>query len=391
MIERLEYIIKHNTVVQKMYVVAMSRFFRSLGLFIKVDKKQVLINSLIGKSYGDSPRVIFEAMKKDPVFKDYKYVWAFDDPDKFDVDGADKVKLNSLKYFITALRSGLWITNVNIERGLKFKPKGTVYLDTWHGTGPLKIDGNAQKNRSDYDFSNIDIFCSSSNWHDSRLLKDFRVRKKNIIRCGMPRNDALYNTNAEEINILREKYQVPKGKKVILYAPTWRERADGGKSRVISPPIDVQRWKDKLADEYVLLFRMHHLTSKALKIKYDSFVRDFSGSCDVNELMKIADILITDYSSILTDYSILEKPIVLFAYDYEEYYESRGLYKKLEEILPGYICSNQDEVIDMIVNMDRKKAIDAVKKLKQNYAYTKGDSTSVCMKALKSKIAESNQ
>ena len=175
--------------------------------------------------------------------------------------------------------------------------------------------------------------------------------------------------------------------KIILYAPTWRESSDNGNSRSFIPPINIDFWREKLSDDFVLLFRMHHLTTKAMEIKFDSFVRDYSGPYDVNELIKISDILITDYSSILSDFSILEKPILLFAYDYEEYCQKRGLYKRLEELLPGCIYKTEEELIHNILNMNFEENIEIVRKYKQRYVYEKNDSTSICIKALKDKIS----
>lgn len=161
--QKIEYLIKHNAFVQKAYVVVMSAGFRFIGLFIKKNPHQVFFQSLIGRNYGDSPKIIFDAMRSDPDFKDFKYVWAFVDPDKFSVpDNTEKVGLNSLKYFTKAIQSGVWVCNVNIERGLLFKPRKTVFLNTGHG-GQFKVDGNAQKNRNDYDYSDVDMFCSFSN------------------------------------------------------------------------------------------------------------------------------------------------------------------------------------------------------------------------------------
>ena len=153
----IEHLLKHNRFIQRVYIVVFSALFRFLGIFVKTNPKQVLFQSLKGKNYGDSPRVIFEAMKTDPFFKGYTYVWAFDKPDQFEAEGAKKVRLNSLAYFLTALGSGIWIANVNIERGLQFKKRHTIYLNTWHGCGPLKKDGNSQGNRKDYNFSKTDI------------------------------------------------------------------------------------------------------------------------------------------------------------------------------------------------------------------------------------------
>ena len=386
MIHRIEYIIKHNAAIQKIYIAVFSFFFKFLGLFIKVDKKQVLFQSLIGKNYGDSPRVLFDEMRSDPFFEDYRFVWAFEDPSLFDITGADTVKLNSLKYFTTALRSGVWITNTNIERGLHFKPKDTIYLNTWHGCAPLKVDGNAQKNRNDYDFSDIDIFCSNSEWWDSCFEKNFKVIKEKIIRSGMPRNDTLFHVKSDDVYKLKIKYNLPLDKKIVLYAPTWRESSDGGNSRVIKPPINIKHWEESLSKEYTVLFRMHHLTNKVMNIEFNDFVRDYSGPYDINDLMKMADVLITDYSSTLADYAILERPALLFAYDYEEYYKTRGLYMRLENLLPGCVCLDEDELIEHLKNLDYVVESEKVKRLKGRFVYSKDDSTQKCINAIKEQI-----
>ena len=388
MMKRIEYIIKHNKYVQRMYIILFSVLFRLIGRFVRVNEKQVLFQSLIGKNYGDSPRVLFEAMKRDPFFQGYSFVWAFDNPNQFKVDGASKVKLNSLRYFYVALSSGVWITNVNIERGLHFKPKRTVYLDTWHGCAPLKVDGNAQKNRNDYNFSDIDILCSNSEWQDCVFMRDYRAKKQSLMRCGMPRNDTLFNTSLEEKMKLRDKYRIPFGRKVILYAPTWREPTNAENSSIIKPPINIAYWEEQLSKEYVLIFRMHHLTNSVLNIEFNDFVRDYSGTYDINELMKMSDILITDYSSTLTDFAILERPALLFAYDYEEYYRTRGLYKRLEELLPGCVCQTQEELIKHIHEMDYEQEALKMKTLKESYVYSINNSTQKCIWALKRKIQQ---
>ena len=131
---------------------------------------------------------------------------------------------------------------------------------------------------------------------------------------------------------------------------------------------------------------MHHLTNKAMNIKFNDFVRDYSGPYDINELMMIADILITDYSSTLTDYAILERPVFLFAYDYEEYFASRGLYMRLEELLPGYIFETEVELINSIKELDINTASKAVKELKNTYVQGNGNSTVICIEMLKKLI-----
>lgn len=382
MMQRVEYILKHNTFVQKAYTGIFSIGFRALGIFLKKRPKQVLMQSLIGKNFGDSPKVLFDAMKADPYWKDYQFIWAFDDPDKFDVVGAKKIKLTSPQYYIEALRSGIWISNVSIERGLKFKPKGTISLNTWHGI-PIKVIGNSQKTRNDYDYSSVDFMCCSSEFERNIFIRDFRIKPETIYQCGMPRNDELYHVTEEQKQQARHELNIPDGKKVILYAPTWRDSTDGGSSFQIAPPIDLKRWEQVLGNEYVLLFRMHHLTTEALGLKYNDFIRDASHESSINKLMIAADILISDYSATIFDFSILEKPIISFAYDLEAYAEARGFYEKLDEdVLPGDVFRTGEEVLRHIQTMDYAAECLKAKRVKDKYVDVEGHATQACMEYL---------
>ena len=112
--DKLAWLIKHVPFINWLYQKIMSLCFRLMGLLIPVDEKLVLLSSYGGDQYNDSPKVLFEAMKSDPRFKGFHYVWAFANPTAFDVPGAEKVKIDSLLYFKTALSAKIWITNVNI-------------------------------------------------------------------------------------------------------------------------------------------------------------------------------------------------------------------------------------------------------------------------------------
>lgn len=386
MLQRIEYLVKHNPFIQKAYVAVFSAGFRFIGLFIKKNPHQVFFQSLIGRNYGDSPKIIFDAMRADPAFKDFKYVWAFTEPDKFDVpEGTEKVSLSSLKYFTKAIQSGVWVCNVNIERGLLFKPRKTVFLNTGHG-GQFKRDGNAQKNRNDYNYSDADMFCCFSEFDREICIRDYRLRPETAVITGIPRDDELYDVTPEKIAATKKKLGIPEGKKVILYAPTWRDSADGGDSYSIAPPMDIEFWREKLGDEYVLLFRTHHLTTQLMGIQFDEFVIDGSQEQNVNNTLIVSDILITDYSSIAFDYAILERPIISFAYDYEEYMRTRGLNERLEVMFPGSVFSTQEEVVEHILAMDAEVELKKAKKVKAKYVQANGGATKVCMNFLKKRI-----
>ncbi len=376
--KKLDYLIKHNKIIQNIYVFTFSFIFKVLGLFFKVDSKQIMFQSLIGRTYGDSPKVIYDELKRNEKFKDYHFVWAFKNPEKFKNLDCKIVKLDSLSYFIQLFKSKYWISNVGIERGLKFKKKSQIYINTWHGI-PIKKIGNSQSNRSDYDYSDVDLMLSSCEYEKKIFINDFNVKPQNIILSGMPRNDRLYSAKTENVEMLKDKLGLPQNKKIILYAPTWRESVDGGKEYKIAPPIDIEKWKKRLGNDYILLFRMHHLVTKQLDIKFDDFVHDFSEYNDVNDLMIISDILISDYSALIFDYSILEKPIISFAFDYDDYKKRRGVYIELNDILPGSIVEIEDDLLDFILSEKIEVAKNNAIKIKKEFMPLNGISTAMCL------------
>ncbi len=343
---RLEFVLKHNAFIQYLYKHVMSGVFRCIGLFTKTDNKLILFNSFGGRKFNDSPRVLFDAMLLDPRFKDYKLVWAFEEPDKFDIPRALSIKIDSPEYFKTALKAKVWISSVNIERGLHFKKKSTIYINTWHGAG-TKLIGNACNGRKDYNFSAVDMMLVQSEFERSIFERDFLCNPKAIRKVGFPRNDELFHITDEQKQRLRLQLRIPEGKKVILYAPTWRDSKDGGMSYEFVPPIHIEKWKEKLSSEYVMLFRMHTFTTK-FEMAFDEFARDVSDYEDLNHILAITDVLITDYSTIVYDSAIAGIPFICFGFDYNTYKEERGFYYDLNEGYPGGVLKDEDDVIERI-------------------------------------------
>jgi CDP-glycerol glycerophosphotransferase len=348
---------------------------------VKTDENLVLVNSYGGRCYNDSPKIISEYLNSHIQYSHLHIIWAFDDINKFNIP-FDKIKINSCGYFYTALKAKYWISCVNIERGLCFKKKSTRYLNTGHGI-PLKLVGNAAKNGRVYDFSNVDIFCCSGNYDKAIYIRDFMTIGGNILNSGLPRNDELYN-EIEQIKIDRIKKQIniPTEKKVILYVPTWRDSKNGGNTYNIEPPINVKLWEKYLTDEYILLLRCHPFTTQIRNIEFNGFIRNVSNYPEVNELMIIADILISDYSSIMFDYSILGRPIICFAYDYDEYYHMRGFYIDLKKEIPGGIIREQREVIERIKFMNYESESKNVASFRNKYLKVGGYATEMCIDAL---------
>lgn len=382
--KRLEYILKHNLFIQNLYKVIFSSFFRIMGLFIKTDEKLVLLNSFGGRKYNDSPKVLFEYMVSDPRFSDFKYVWAFEEPEKFNIPKATKVKIDSWDYFKTALKSKYWITSVNIERGLHFKKKDTIYLNTWHGTGP-KVSGNGVSGRKDYDFSYVDILLCDGDYLKSIFIKDYNANEENLLFSGRPREDSLYKLTEEKIIKYRQQLNIPEDKKVIFYAPTWRESTNSGKSYSINLPIDIAKWRGHLQDEYVVLLRTHLFTNDIQGVQFDDFLKNVSDYPEINHLYAISDILISDYSSVFFDFSLLEKPMICFAYDYNEYVKTRGLYFDLDKEFPGGVLRTEDEVIQKIESLDYQKECKETKEFKDKFISRGENATELCVQELLNK------
>lgn len=377
---RFEYLLKHNAFVQKIYKICVGRVLRCVGWFVNTDPNLVLINALGGKRFGDSPKVIYDYLQSHEEYKHLRFVWAFDTPAKYDT-GCENIKMDTWKYFMTALKAKYWITSVNIERGLNFKKKATRYLNTWHGI-PLKFIGNDCPGRKDYDMSYTDYFCYSGSFEYKIYQRAFKLKPENLLLSGLPRNDELYHIDSERVDDMRRHLNIPDGKKVLLYAPTWRDSEDGGKTYNLLLPVDFKKWERELGDNYMLLFRAHHFTTQHMKIQFNDFVRDVSDYPSINDLMIVSDILISDYSACIFDYSVLERPIISFAYDYDEYITSRGLYVNLSTELPGGIVKSEDEVINRIKTMDIAEQCELTRQFKNKYVPIGGNATELCVKAL---------
>ena len=141
-------------------------------------------------------------------------------------------------------------------------------------------------------------------------------------------------------------------------------------------------WEEQLKNEYVFLLRTHPYTNKLMGVSFNDFVRDFSGYHSINDLMKVSDILVSDYSATIFDYSILERPIICFAYDYEEYKKERGLVMSLEDEMPGGVDFSERDVLKRILNMDYDGECELVKKFKNKYIVYGGSATKKCVEAL---------
>ncbi len=383
--KRLEYLIKHNAFVQQTYKIVFSFVLRVLGRFVPARKGLVLLSDFGGRQYGGSPRILFEAMRDDPRFSSCQWVWAFEEPDRFGVEGCRKVRMDSPAYYLAALQAEVWITSVNIERGLHFKKKGTIYVNTWHGAGTKKI-GNACSGRKDYDFRDVDMMLVQSDFEREIFLRDFNCNPGAIRLFGFPRNDELFHMGEEQIRAVRRDLDIPEDKRVILYAPTWRDSKNGGLSYAFDPPIDLGHWEEELGADYVVLFRTHPFTTH-FTVRFNRFIRDVTPYPNLNHLLAVTDILITDYSTIVYDCVIAKKPFICFGFDYDTYREERGFYFDLNERYPGGVVRTEDQLLKRIRELEQGAHRDAFAAFRERYVQAGGNATEQVMEELARRLA----
>lgn len=330
--------------------------FEICGVFIKTKEKSILFCSFGGRNYDDSPKALYEEICGREIFNDYNLVWAFVEPERFNIPRGEKIKIDTPKFFYTLLSSKVWISNSGMDRGIEIQKKGIVKVETWHGTPLKKIGGEENQNslggekKRKRKIDKETIRCAQSEFDREIFARIFDADKECILLSDLPRNDKLFEYRSNDIARIRSNLKIPKDKKVILYTPTYREYLINGNNDIyIEPPIHMEKWEKKLGDEYILLVRAHYAVSASLGIKDSNFVRDVSNYPCLNDLYIISDMMISDYSSTFFDYSILDRPMFCFAYDLEEYEEKRGLYLKIEEVLPCGVDKTEDELLKHIV------------------------------------------
>lgn len=349
-----------------------AKYFRHY-LANKVDDKIIVFESFIGRAFSDSQKALYKAMLKDEFFNDYTFVWAFNGCDKYkflELNNNTKVIEYGSKEFMKYMaRAKWWITNSRLPEYL-IKKKEQKYIQCWHGTPLKKLGfdievegGNALntlkeiKEKYEDDAKRYDYMLSPSAWCTDKFISAFnlkKLKKENVIvELGYPRNDYLYNYTKEDVVKLKEELGIPLDKKVILYAPTWRDNQHkSGVGYTYDLNLDFDRLKEKLSDEYVIIFRTHYFVASQFNFdKYKGFIFNMSSHDDVNECYILSDAIITDYSSVFFDYANLKRPMLFYMYDLAEYQgKLRDFYLSLDE-LPGPIVENQEELENEILKL----------------------------------------
>ncbi|MCW0953735.1 CDP-glycerol glycerophosphotransferase family protein [Weissella ceti] len=271
-----------------------------------------------------------------------------------------------MKYFYYSLKAKYWVFNSKMANYM-YKRKNQVYFQTWHGT-PLKRLAHDIQNENqtfyrtkmsyadmlktyDVDSEKWDLLLASSNYMRDRYASAFQYSTSKMLMAPYPRNNILLNYDDNYVAKLKEQFKLPDNKKVILYAPTFRDDnyTDSGYSFQLN--VNFEHWYESLGDEYVVLFKPHYLIANTFTIseKLKKFVQFVPANAEINDCYLVSDVLVTDYSSVFFDYALLNRPIYFYMYDFENYKDVlRGFYLDVESELPNKIIQDESELLDAI-------------------------------------------
>ncbi len=232
--------------------------------------------------------------------------------------------------------------------------KNACVVQLWHAEGAFKkfgLDINQPeeiRKREEKGYSKLSFVVCSSKGVAPIYASAFGMEESKVLPLGAPRTDYYFSgVDAEKLRAeFDEKYPECKGKKLVLYAPTFRD--DKEKNKELVKKLSIKNFNDNLSDEYALLIRYHpQVHESGLDL---TGAVDLTSYPNVNELILISDILITDYSSICMDFSMLDKPTVFYAYDLEDYASDRNFYFDYEEYVPGVVIKKEEDLIRVLKN-----------------------------------------
>ncbi|KRN94090.1 CDP-glycerol glycerophosphotransferase family protein [Pediococcus stilesii] len=337
----------------------------SILTLLPTNEKRVLFESFNGKGLTDNPKAIYDQMVNDFPDATGQLFWGVKGQLYGDLTRkypeAKIVKRWSLKWIWISATARFWIFNSRMPTWWK-KNKRTVYVQTWHGT-PLKhlaldmeqvkLPGNSrEKYLTEFvkEAQRWDYLIAANQYSETIFKRAFKFQNV-FLETGYPRNDVLIQKNtATDVKNLKRRMVGNPNLRVITYAPTWRE------DDFISVGHYHFRWHfrlekimNALPDDTILLIRPHYLVTDKIDISgfEDRVIID--SESDMNEIYLITDVMITDYSSVMFDFSILKRPMLFFAYDLDYYRDDlRGFYFDYYTELPGPIVQNEDELLEQI-------------------------------------------
>ena len=347
--------------IKKLMSYLIWKVIYKLMYIFPIQNDKIFYDSFMGKGYTDNPKAIYEYIVKHD--NSYKHVWSLKKTNTCIPGNPVIVKRITLKYLYHLTTSGIQVNNSRMPNLYK-KREGQIFIQTWHGT-PLKklaldmdhvlLSGtNKKKYRESFvkDSSQWN-YLIAPNEYSMNIFKRAFDFKGEFIKTGYPRNDQLVNYKDYEVDDLKLKLGLPLDKKIILYTPTFRDQNSKGLGMYTQDfGLDLEKLSKQ--DDVVVLLRVHYLVVDRFVNKFNNII-DFSDYDNINDLMIVSDVLLTDYSSTMFDYLLLRKPIVLNGFDVEIYRDKvRGFYLEYTD-LPADNITDVDSLLLILEDLSAYK------------------------------------
>lgn len=343
-------------------------------------------------SFGTDSVYIYEEMRRQNLSSDVVFLYKGNSlSDLGDLRGARVIAFETLNIvnllraiYHLATSKQVFIDNYYGFLSVVDFKEDVECIQLWHAAGALKRFGlkdrsvlqrsqSAQKRFLNV-YKKFNKVVVGSESMAKVFIEAFNLSPESILRTGIPRTDLFYDKRAQDEMISELTTENPdlKNKKVILYAPTYRD----GQLNQFEIKLDLDLMEQELGREYILLLRLHPAIKNVTNYekRYPGFIYDTSSFPDVNRLLLVTDVLVTDYSSIPYEFALLNKPMVFYPYDLDEYKEQRGLWGDYESIVPGPIVHSTREMVEKI----KENAFDLnkIQLFAQNWnRYSKGKSS----------------
>lgn len=338
--------------------------------FLPKNPRKAVCQSFYGRGYSDSPKAVAEALRS----RGWKVYWTVKGPEEAASlpDGVLPVKVDSPRAIYHLCTAGVWVDNAR-KWAYTQKRGRQLYVQTWHGFPLKRIEGDAADALPpDYlkaakkDSQMADLFIS-----DSRFLTEIYRRafwyEGEILECGFPRNDLLTEDHPELVEKVRKALELPPGKKLLLYAPTFRKDME-----LSAYDVDYRRCVDALSrrfgGEWLILARLHpNIAEKARELGLDpNLVRNASEYPDIQELYLASDALLTDYSSVMFDFLQTGRPCFLYVNDLQAYRDDRNFTFDIGK-LPFALAETNEQLEQAILGFEEESYLRRVEVFRQEF------------------------
>lgn len=329
-----------------------------LSPFIPIKKGRIVFDSYLGEQFSCNPKALYEFLLQNGS-PEFEYIWAFKEPEKYTFLTENKntkiYKYRSFKHKFYSFTAQMIVFNFHRTNEMPSR-KGQIRLQTWHGGGCYKKTGKGigynssihnwvLERQSKYDITH---YVSSSQFFTDEVIRSQYSFNGKILNIGMPRNDLLFSSDEHIRNSIREKLNVPQDCFAVLYAPTYRDNG------AALEPLDTDGLAEcvnkRFGKNSVILYRAHRFSENA-DVEKCVNVSDYP---DMQELLLACDMLISDYSSSIWDFSFTEKPCLLYTPDLEKYEKMRGFDKDIHSW--GFpVCKDNKELQNSILTFDEEQ------------------------------------